>query len=552
MTRRDWMGPALIASVALLALAASITSIGHDFTFDDRYVILANEHVHALKGMWRLFGETYWPRELGGDGYRPLVMSLFTLQWVAGGGAPWVFHLVNIVLAVGAALAVQWCAAAILPPVGAWIAAALFAVHPVHVEATGNVVGQSELLVAICVCLAVGIYLRARRTGPLRPRTAAAILGLYVLGLLSKEHAIVLPLLLGAAEWTVIRDTTPLARNREMRLFALLLVVISAAFLLVVDRLHGGSLGFDPHPAFRYTQMSNLDRIATMMLVMPRIARLLVFPTHLSGDYSPPDVPLANGLDVMQLPGVFICLGVVLLAIAFRRKSPVVSFGLCWMTLAFLPVSNLLMPGGFIVAERTLFLPSVGVVLVAGAIVARVYERGRRQERWIAGAVTMVLLTLGVARSIDRQRVWKNNSVFFDVLVQDVPNSYRAHFLRARTLGAENRLIEAEQEHRTAMRLFPYDVYMMLAIAADYHRVGACSLTNALIQWSYVVVPQSAHGRYAYVECLAHEHRWADSRTEALKAMAFVPDYGVRRLRRAVVRADSVLGRGYKRRGHNP
>src|ERR1700738_4752334 len=103
MPRRAWRGAAVVAA---LALAATVTSLGHDYTFDDRYVILSNGHVHQLRNLLTLFGETYWPRELGGDGYRPVVMSLFTLQWVAGGGAPWIFHLGNIILAVATALAV--------------------------------------------------------------------------------------------------------------------------------------------------------------------------------------------------------------------------------------------------------------------------------------------------------------------------------------------------------------------------------------------------------------------------------------------------------------
>src|ERR1035437_9201846 len=131
-------------------------------------------------------------------------MSLFTLQWVAANGAPWIFHLVNILLAVATTLAVYWCAAAVLPTLGAWVAAALFAVHPVHVEVTGNVVGQSELIVALCLALAVGLYLRRRKTHELTGRDVAAISALFGLGLFTKEHAIVLPGLLVAAEATVL------------------------------------------------------------------------------------------------------------------------------------------------------------------------------------------------------------------------------------------------------------------------------------------------------------------------------------------------------------
>ena len=99
---RRWLLP---TSVAILALAACITSIGHDFTYDDRCVIMMNERVHNLHRFWRYFAQSYWPPKFGGDGYRPVVILLFALQWVVGGGSAWVFHLTNIVLAVATALA---------------------------------------------------------------------------------------------------------------------------------------------------------------------------------------------------------------------------------------------------------------------------------------------------------------------------------------------------------------------------------------------------------------------------------------------------------------
>jgi protein O-mannosyl-transferase len=542
MTRRFPVAP---AAVALLALAASITSIGHQFTYDDRYIVQLNEEVHRFANIWRLFGETYWPKAIGGDGYRPLVTALFTLQWTAGGGAPWVFHLVNIVLAVLAALAVYWCARSMLSTLPACVAAALFAVHPVHVEVTGNVVGQSELLVAIFLCLAIGIYVRARQRGALRRREVVAVLGLYVLGLLSKEHAIVLPALLAAVEFTVVRDTG-WRWSKQMRVLALLLVAISVAFLGVLDVVHRDITGFSPYPAFEFLRMTTLDRAATMMTIMPRIGRLLVFPTHLSGDYSPSDVLIAHGLDVLQLPGLFICLGVTLLAFVLRRKSPVASLGLFWVIIAFAPVSNLLLPAGFIVAERTLFFPSVGVMLVVGAIVTQIMARDQRREQWVLSGAVGVLLALGLVRSIDRQRVWANNDVFFDALVRDAPNSYRAHFLRARLLSGEGRLHETEAEYHRAIRLFPYDVPMMLQIASDYHRSGECPPVIPMLRWVYAVEPIAADGRVAYVQCLAHENRWDDARTAALTGLSVVRPPDVHRLRRLIAEADSALGRGRK------
>lgn len=543
MTRRERLA---VATVALLALAATITSLGHDFTFDDIYVVRNNARVHALTGLWKLFGQTYWPPQLGGDGYRPLVMTLFSLQWVAGNGAQWVFHLGNILLAVATAVAVYWCARAMLPLAGAWAAGALFAVHPVHVEVTGNVVGQSELIVALCLALAVGHYIRARRTGVLGLRDGAIVLVLFALGLLAKENAIVLPALLAAAELTVIENrawrSDPRAA-RDARLFVLCTVLVAAIYLYVRSLVQTNLAGFVPFPVFVFLKMDALERAALMMTEIPRVTQLLIFPTRLSGDYSPAEVHIPQGFELVELPGIFICIAVVVLAFALRRRAPVASFGLWWVILSYLPVSNLLVAAGFIVAERTLFTPTIGVVLVAGAAFEWLRTQERPQLRRVAAAALGLLLVLGTARSIDRQRVWKNNDVFFDQLVRDQPNGYRAHFLRGRQVGSHTELRQTEMEYKRAIQLFPYDVSMTLVIASDYHRAGLCGPAVALLRWSYSVLEYTQDGRFQYVECLARLGRWQESREAALDGLRWVDSRQSRGLRRQVSSADSALGR---------
>ena len=123
--------------------------------------------------------------------------------------------------------------------------------------------------------------------------------------------------------------------------------------------------GFAPYAAFRFLNMGAAARIGTMLHEFPRIAQLMLFPTRLSADYSPNDVIIANGIGLDELPGILIVLGTVVLAFALRRRAPVASFGLFWFIIAYAPVSNVLIPTGIVTAERTLFLPSVGVVLVA-------------------------------------------------------------------------------------------------------------------------------------------------------------------------------------------
>ncbi|MEO8620417.1 MAG: hypothetical protein ABI625_05075, partial [bacterium] len=333
------------------------------------------------------------------------------------------------------------------------------------------------------------------------------------------------------------------ARLRTLRPLFLALVAVALAYLYVRGLVQKELAGFLPFPIFRFLRMSAIDRIGTMMNEMPRIAQLILFPTHLSADYSPNDVLVADGPALSQLPGLFICLGTVLLAFALRTRAPVVSFGLFWVIVAFLPVSNLLVPAGFVTAERTLFFPSIGAVLMAGAVAEYARTNARPSRRRLATVGLAALLVAGLARSIDRQRVWKNNDVFFVALMHDAPNGYRAHYLHARHVGRKSRLSDMEKEYRRAIRIFPYDAGMTLSVADAYARAGLCEPAAALFEWTFGVEPETGEGRYEYVYCLSRLGKWVDVRREALAGMNKVPPRDIRLMRAAIVEANKRLPR---------
>ena len=109
--------------IALLALASSAVGIVNRFTYDDRYIIELNPAMRTLHGWWRVFQTSYWPRDWGGDGYRPLIVLAFKLEAAVGGRNPAVFHAVNIALYVVASVLVFALAKRVLPIWAAWIAA---------------------------------------------------------------------------------------------------------------------------------------------------------------------------------------------------------------------------------------------------------------------------------------------------------------------------------------------------------------------------------------------------------------------------------------------
>src|SRR5258708_17642844 len=100
--------------------------------------------------------------------------------------------------------------------------------------------------------------------------------------------------------------------------------------------------------------------------------------------------------------------------------------------MALLPTNNMIVPAGILLAERTLFVPSVGAMIVAASILSFAYRRATaRPLRFFAVASLQAALLFGAWRSYQRTQVWKDNGTLFDHAVLDAPGVYRSHSMRA-------------------------------------------------------------------------------------------------------------------------
>lgn len=535
-------------AIALLAIAASITGIVNQFTYDDRYIVELNPMMKSLGGWWRTFGASYWPKDWGGDGYRPLTILAFKIEYAIGRGSPVVFHATNILLYAVACVLVYWLALRVFEPErrwAAWVAAALFAVHPVHVEAVAGVVGQSELFVGLSLLGATFLYLRDRQAGPLRKSTAAWIALLYALGCFAKEHAIVLPALLGAVELILLADREPMReRIARLRPFYLVLVLVAVAFVgvrswVLSDHSIGG---FQPFTPFNTLRISNTDRVLTAVGVVPEWVRLFYWPVRLSSEYGPPDVEIAQGLSISQLPGFALLAAIVAFGFILRRRQPTVSFGIAIVCITLLPSSNFVLPAGIVLAERTLFLPSVGAMFVAAAIGAIIAERSRASRSELARsggwAFLGVVLAAGVWRSAQRSMVWYDNERLFRQAVVDSPLAYRAHYMLGAWHFENQRKREGETEYRRALNLFPYDPFLSYNMAEQYRQVGLCGPALPLYRWTFGLDANFPLGRGNFAWCLLNEGHYDEARLRAFETIRVGGD--LKGMRRVIFITDSI------------
>ena len=501
-TRKRWC----LALVIAIALAATATSLGNGFVLDDVVIVEKNAAVHSLTNWWQLFATSYWPLERGGGLYRPLPMLTWAVEWTVSGGAPWIFHAGNIVLYAILAAAVLRLMWVIVPDWrAALVGAALFAAHPVHVEAVGNVVALTELMSALCVVLAMVAYIERRRAGALSARDVVLLAALYAGACLSKENGAMLPLLLLAADVILVRDKTPWAeRARRALPLVLALVVVAGGYMAL--RLNALQMVKGEYPHVVWVVVPRLTRQLTMIGVAMEWLRLLFWPLRLSAEYTPPYIRIVDDWTWALVPAlmmVYFAKG--LMVVAFKR-APMIAFASAWLVVTLFPVSNTVIVAGLILAERTLLLPSVAAVLV-GAWAAQVAIDMRQAPRAVlwrrVGAAAAVLAVIaGTWRSAQRQLVWHDNERLFKQTVVDAPRAYRAHYNLGAWFMERGALADGERELRSAIALFPHDYEPMAYLANEYRKRDLCGPAVPLYQAAILLAPRAADVRAGYTGCL--------------------------------------------------
>lgn len=460
-------GRRLYGVVAACAAVVYIGALWNRFAVDDLYIIVWNPLVHSFAGVWQAFGAPYWPAELGGKLYRPLAVATYALDGLVG-DAPW-FHGVNLLWHAAASVAVAALARRWSGPAAALVAGLLFAVHPVHVEAVANVIGRAELMAALFAALSVYAALVSDRLG----WSALTLLG----GLLSKENAAVVPALI-VWGWMLGLGRPP---RRRMGAYAATWLAIAVAYGIARWAvLHPYGRIHDIAPVF--VGASPVAIRVTAVSALADVARLLVFPLTLRVDYGPAERTLVSNLLDHRFLGGFVCLVLwaALLWRAWRTRRTVAAFGLGWIAIAILPVANLFFPVGVLVAERTLYLPSVGLALAVGGLLQ---DLAGRRLLWAAA----VILLAGGARTALRVPVWHDDKAVTLSILEDSPRSYQGPARTGALFQSARRPAEALDAFHNALTLFGRDASVYIAAADAAFTLGRPQLADSLLSHSQQV-----------------------------------------------------------------
>lgn len=484
--------------VGAVALVIYLGALANRFAMDDIPLVVRNPLVQHVSGIWQAFAAPFWPPDFGGHMYRPLAVATWALDRAVD-GALW-FHLVNLLWHAATCIAVAALARRLTDDRSALAAGLLFAAHPVHVEAVANVVGRTELMAALFVVL--GVYAALAR-GSVAWSGAA-----WILALLSKENAAVLPALVLFGWALDLRRPV----RRHMLMFIASWLVIGLGYAVI--RWHV----LDPYARFRSLAPAFFGQTAlsvrlTAVAELADVVRLLVFPLTLRVDYSPNERTIVvSPIDTRLLVGMAcFAVWVTLLALAWRRGRKLEAFGLGWIGIALLPVANLVFPVGILLAERTLYLPSVGLALAGGSWLARWPVRWR-----LGSAATLVLL--GAARTALRVPVWRDNTTVTLSILNDSPRSYvgpKRMIAVYLNLHQPDRALDAA---RQAAEIYGRDPTLYSTAAVAAFAAGRPATADSLLSRLQALCDRCP-GYYRQEAATAREHGYAAA-ADSLEARA--------------------------------
>jgi Tfp pilus assembly protein PilF len=456
---------------AVLAVIVYFGMRDAPFLYDDHRYVESNPLIHGVQNVPRIWLSPSPPDSSLVGWYRPITTSSFLIDQAVSGLRPGTFHCGNVFLHAAAAAVFTWLLLLLgSTRVAASMAGALWAVHPVLTESVCWVVGRAEILSFLGCLAGIIAWIQFRRTGRARFLGSAAVC--YYLALNAKESAAPLPAVLllgdlvgafkgGATMGLIAGPSIPSGfRGRSVMRYAKDYSWLIAMFVIyLMLRMHalGGLRGTSYLRAFQGGD--DAARLMTAAAFYFRAVSMMFWPRNLRVDY--------DGFEVRSAADPRFIGGILLLAvsglIAWRcaRTRFWLTFWIGWIGLFLLTTSNLIVETGAVFAERFLYTPTAGVCALAGMGVVELAAK-RNSLRVIAGLLTVAVLGIFVAQTIQRETVWRSEELFWRTAVRQSPHSAKmlanlAAYLSkvGKARGDASKVDQAIQFYRQGLAVMP-------------------------------------------------------------------------------------------------
>jgi protein O-mannosyl-transferase len=414
----------VVTALTAVVLACYANSLSNGFVFDDEFLIPAYSRSWNLSQLIKtLF-----------DSYRPVRNASYAIDFLIWGTRPFGFHLTNVLIHAVNSLLVYFLVRRIATKrLIAFVAALIFAVHPIQTDAVSYVSGRRDILFTLFYLSSFHAYLKYRAEGSWR--FFVLFLGFWALSLMSKEMAVSLPLIIFiwnfCSTWSEASGSLPVravqatkrALAKDKWLYAMLAIVSVAFGIYVVfirqasGRIGGGNL--------EYWGGSLYATVLTVLRVHAWYLKQLVYPTPIAQYFGAFDIS-SSLLDARVIFALLLVVGVIVVGAICLNREKLIAFAVFSYFAALLPVSQII-PHHELLADHYLYLPMVSFGLLVGVVADLVARRGKSSRQIAYGVVGVAIVIFGI-QTVARNRDWKNELSVWEANYSSLPNSPRASY----------------------------------------------------------------------------------------------------------------------------
>ena len=516
------------------------------FVYDDGFQVVANPYAHSFRYLRQIFTTSVWSFQ-GAQGvsnyYRPIMTFGYLLTYQIAGVVPFSFHLANIVLNAIVVCLVFLILRLFSGERVAFVAAGLFALHPIHTEPVAWIAAVTDLELGVFYLATFLLYLKLPEAKN-KSLARAMMCACFALAMLSKEQAMTLPFLATLFEHFYRDDRSTTTRKEKFSRYGSLWIV-AALYLTVRIVVMGGFASVIMRP--------NLSWYATGLTAVALIGGYLgklIWPARLSPFYAFyasqhfNDAGVLLGLASLALCAIFFAM--------FWRRARIVSFAFLWIFLPLGPVLNARWMPASVFGERYLYFPSLGFCwLVAWGAVqlwnGSVPAIPRLVTHAVPALLCIVALVYGV-KTISRNRDWRDDETLYRSVIEtqgdmslirsnlgsialDRGNLQLAErdWLDALATGPTNvhaldsmallrqmqhRYFEAMDYSARALRTRPEDTYGRVTLAETLAAMGRAAEADWQFRIAAALSPLSTSAHNSYGKFLLAQGRLEDARAQ--------------------------------------
>jgi protein O-mannosyl-transferase len=426
--------------LAVIGLVFYGNSLSNGYALDDNGVILGNGYVQkGVSGIYDIMTndayssylqQMHASQNFTGGRYRPLSIVVFAIEQSLFGNSAFIRHFVNILFFIATIIAIFYFLSSFLLkkiPRGedcAFLAAILFAIHPLHTEVVANIKSFDEILSLFFILLTFVCsleYLKQKEK-----KFLYIAIGSFFFALLSKEYAITLVVLLPMLFYLYPADNKKSVISSSIPYFITAFVYLLLRFKSVgvphsdpTVRYINNQLRMDP-----YYLATPMHKFATEWYALGKYLFMLFVPYPLASDYSYNQIPYKSFSDITVILSLFAFVGLAYWGFKLLRKKDVIAFPIFFFLLMLVPISNFFINVGAVYGERFDYHASLGFVIVISYLVFRLTKKVSFPVRKtaITGVLAAIMLVCAF-ETIGRNSDWKDDNTLFMHDVKIVPNS---------------------------------------------------------------------------------------------------------------------------------